>query len=368
MTSSVTPSQHHTTQPSPPPPPSSSSLHPEIKGVDSPSEDDHNVKKKILSRVNAVASCLVFSLVSVAMVLINKYITLSVPSSLRDQMPNVFVVWFQCLFAVLLLHLLSLAGTVDLPVLDWPTVKHWLPINLLFIGMLLTSFLSFVYLNVPMITIIKNLTNVFTVSGDYYFFKEEVSLYTVVSIVLMIIGAVMAGINDLEFSFIGYFWVGMNTFFTASYILYMRHVTTTSSVKLSKIAMVYYNNVLSSVLMFPLFLLSGDVHSLTNPLIFNPNFLHLNAISGALGLGLNFSSLWCVGASGATTYAVVGSLCKVPVTALGFLLFDTALTRQGMVFVVFGTIGGLLYGWSKLPKVSLSYPSNAFLCVPCASV
>lgn len=36
-----------------------------------------------------------------------------------------------------------------------------------------------------------------------------------ISVLVMIVGAVMAGANDLEFSAVGYFWMVMNCVFTA---------------------------------------------------------------------------------------------------------------------------------------------------------
>ena len=70
-----------------------------------------------------------------------------------------------------------------------------------------------------------------------------------------------------------------------------------------------------------------------------------------LGFYLNFASLWAVSATSATTYAIVGSLNKIPITVLGFLIFpDTEMTQEGIMFIIMATMGGLLYGYSKLPK------------------
>ena len=43
----------------------------------------------------------------------------------------------------------------------------WLPVNLLFIAMLMTGFFSLKALAVPMVTIFKNLTNVAILAGDW---------------------------------------------------------------------------------------------------------------------------------------------------------------------------------------------------------
>jgi GDP-mannose transporter len=98
-----------------------------------------------------------------------------------------------------------------------------------------------------------------------------------------------------------------------------------------------------------MFILAGEYSALQNPLILTYSFMNLNFFAGVMGVTHNFASLWCVGATGATTYAIVGSLCKIPLTILGFILFDVPVTNEGMAFIALGTLGGLLYGWSKLP-------------------
>ena len=69
-----------------------------------------------------------------------------------------------------------------------------------------------------------------------------------------------------------------------------------------------------------------------------------------IGAGLNFSSLYCVGATSATTYAIVGTLNKIPVTIIGYFIFDAKITNNGLIFIALASLGGLLYGYTKLPK------------------
>ena len=165
----------------------------------------------------------------------------------------------------------------------------------------------------------------------------------------MTFGAIMACVEDLEFSFLGYFWLILNCIMTACYTLYMRFAST--NIKLPRLGMVYYNNILTVILLSPLCLLSGEVHTFINNLhMLIYHFIGINIITGFFGVALNFSSLWCIAKTSATTYAIVGTVCKVPVTILGFILFAVPVTRNGIAFIVMGTIGGLLYAYSKLPK------------------
>jgi GDP-mannose transporter len=123
-----------------------------------------------------------------------------------------------------------------------------------------------------------------------------------------------------------------------------------STVKLSKFGMVYYNNILSIIILIPILFIRNEQSTFSNPEFYKINFILINFIAGVLGFYLNFASLWCVSATSATTYAIVGSVNKVPITILGFVIFNANMTTQGIVFVSFATLGGLLYGYSKLPS------------------
>jgi GDP-mannose transporter len=165
----------------------------------------------------------------------------------------------------------------------------------------------------------------------------------------MTLGAVMAGANDLEFSFVGYMWMGVNCLFTAAYTLYMRYAT--ANIKLTKFGMVYYNNLLSSIILAVVCLLRNEYSSLVNPVVLTPRFIVATLIAGVCGFGLNFASLWCVSSTSATTYAIVGSLNKIPVTLLGFVLFHAKMTTEGIIFLCMATLGGFMFAFSKLPAM-----------------
>lgn len=57
-----------------------------------------------------------------------------------------------------------------------------------------------------------------------------------------------------------------------------------------------------------------------------------------------FSSFWCVRSTSATTYSVIGSLNKIPLSILGEFLFKEPLTNYGRLGVLVVVIGGLIYG------------------------
>jgi GDP-mannose transporter len=203
-------------------------------------------------------------------------------------------------------------------------------------------------LNVPMVTVFKNIANIFIVSGDWYIFNQHVSSLTVASLAVMTIGALLTGGSDIAFDVRGYAWMLANCMTTAAYVLKMRHAT--STIKLSRFGMVFYNNAIGLALMAPAAALSGEWRAATQSGLdlFSPWSLFINSFAGVVGIGLNFASLWCVGATSATTYAIVGSFNKIPTGIIGYLLFRSPITSQSAFFMFISLAGGFLYSWAKL--------------------
>ena len=300
------------------------------------------------SNFQSLLSCGAYSLCSVGMVIANKAISSSIPEEERVNIPQLSVICFQCLVGVVFVEICKRIGYVEYPDFEWKTARAWLPLNILFIGMLATGFLALVHNNIPMVTVFKNLTNVLTIFGDYVIFGQPTTLLTILSVAVMVLGAALAGSEDLQFSLLGYTFMGLNCLFTSGYVLYMRYAIT--NVRLPKFGMVFYNNLLSVLLLVPAILLTGELPQLYNEAIMTHSFIFNNVLAGFLGFYLNFASLWCVGSTSASTYAIVGTVNKVPITILGFIMFDAKITQEGVLFIGMATLGGFLYAYSKFQE------------------
>mmetsp|Transcript_46314 Transcript_46314/g.79875 ORF Transcript_46314/g.79875 Transcript_46314/m.79875 type:complete len:358 (-) Transcript_46314:220-1293(-) len=289
----------------------------------------------------AFLSCLAYSFCSCSMVLSNKALASNFGADI-----DVLMVLFQNLVAIVLVETLRRRQYIETYAYNNTTALKWLPVNLFFVMMLFTGFMSLKSNNVPMVTVFKNLTNIIIVGGDWYFHGEQVTFLIVASFAVMLIGAILAAYADVEFNAIGYFWMAANCCCTAGYVLYMRFAT--QSIKLSRWAMVYYNNLLSVPSMLIMATLKGELGIFFNsPDLWTLPFFFTNLYTGVVGFGLNLASLWCVGANSATTYAIVGSLNKIPVSVLGFLFFDVTITAQSAIYITMSMLGGFLYSYAK---------------------
>jgi GDP-mannose transporter len=190
-------------------------------------------------------------------------------------------------------------------------------------------------------------TNIVTSIGDYFFFGSKSEPLVIVAFGIMLGGAILAAWNDIFITWQGLFWMAANCCSTSGYVLYMKHAT--NNIKLTKFGMVFVNNVLCVVFLLPISFAMGEIK-----LFFESNSLHTvdyaskNAFAGLIGFFLNFASLNCVQATGPTTYAIVGSLNKIPVTFLGYMLFDNKISAETWFFITVSMTGGFVYSYAKL--------------------
>lgn len=257
---------------------------------------------------------------------------------------------FQAVVAVVCVETCKRQGWIErYPDLTWDVARAWAPVNVLFCAMLFTGMASLQTNSVPIVTVFKNITNVFTTAGDYFFFGNKPEPMITAAFAIMLFGAVAAAWNDIAVSAVGLFWMSTNCASTAGYVLYMKFAT--ANVKLTKFGMVHVNNVLCIAFLLPAALILGEVITfLDSAEIHTIDYFFKNIFAGFVGFFLNFASLNCVQATGPTTYAIVGSLSKVPVAFLGYVLFDNIISFDTWCYIAVSMCGGFLYSYAMIEK------------------
>jgi len=329
-------------------PPSCQKTSPPTSGLNSSYLDWCMLKVKHHGQV--LSACSFYSFCSVSMVLVNKSLASSYNHLIEGDL-NILLVVAQAVVAVFCVDLCKRLKLVDYPKFSWSTAKQWAPVNIFFCMMLFTGMASLQFNSVPMVTIFKNVTNITTTAGDYFFFGNKPEFLVLVAFGIMLGGAVAAAWNDISISFLGMFWMVLNCLSTSGYVIYMKHATKT--VELSKWGMVFYNNVLCVAFLLPVAAARGELNIfLTTPAIQTTDYYTKNVFAGVVGFLLNFASLNCVSVTGPTTYAIVGSLNKIPVAILGYIIFDSVISEETWFFIGISMCGGFLYSYAKLRSSS----------------
>ncbi|KAL6228002.1 hypothetical protein ACLB2K_001956 [Fragaria x ananassa] len=301
----------------------------------------------------ALLSGLAYCISSCSMILVNKFVLSS-----YDFNAGISLMLYQNFISVIIVSTLSLLGVISTEPLTWRLVKVWLPVNVIFVGMLITSMFSLKYINVAMVTVLKNVTNVITAVGEMYLFQKHHDSRVWAALCLMIISAISGGVTDLSFHAIGYAWQLANCFLTASYSLTLRRVMDTAkhvtkSGKLNEFSMVLLNNSLSLPLGILLIFVFNEVDYLfTTPLLRLPSFWLVITLSGILGLAISFTSMWFLHQTGATTYSLVGSLNKIPLSVAGIVLFKVPTSLENSASIFFGLLAGVFFARAKMRERS----------------
>ena len=201
-----------------------------------------------------------------------------------------------------------------------------------------------------MVVVFQNVANIMTAVGDCILYGAGVDCLVLAAFGIMlagVIGYMMAEMNSANVSQTGLFWMLSNCLCTSGYILYLKFAT--KSVKLSKFGMVFYNNVLCTLFLFPVTAVNGQLWKfLRTKALHTADYAVKNAFAGFVGFFLNFASLNCVAQTGPTTYAMLGSLNKVPIAIFGYLIFDNAISEETWTFICISLMGGILYTIAKL--------------------
>ncbi|KAF9598798.1 hypothetical protein IFM89_031466 [Coptis chinensis] len=312
--------------------------------------DEDEIREHGSERLSGpLLSGMAYCVSSCSMILLNKVVL----SGYKFE-AGISLMFYQNLVSVAVVIALRLFGVVSTEKLTWKLIRVWLPVNIIFVGMLVTGMYSLKYINIAMVTVLKNMTNIITAIGELYIFKKHQSQKVWTAMFFMIISAVSGGITDLSFDAVGYSWQIMNCILTASYSLTLRRVMDkakqlTRSGSLNEVSMVLLNNALSLPFATFLILLFGEWEYVYNvDVIRMPLFWVVATASGLLGLAISFTSMWFLSQTGPTTYSLVGSLNKIPISVAGLLLFNVPVSSPNLFSILFGLFAGVLFARAKM--------------------
>ncbi|KAE8725550.1 GDP-mannose transporter GONST1 [Hibiscus syriacus] len=246
---------------------------------------------RVVGRSGPLISGTAYCISSFSMILLNKVVLSSYNFD-----AGISLMFYQNLIACLIIDILGLCRAISVEKLNWRLIRVWVPVNIIFVGILVSGMYSLKHINIAMVTILTNMTNILTAIGEYYFFRKHQNLKVWTAMFMMIISAVSGGITDLSFDATGYTWQILNCILTAGYSLTLWLVMdkakqATKSGSLNRVSMVFLNNFLS--LPFAIFLIN---------VIRLPMFWVLATASGLLGLAISFTSMWFLHQTGPTSY------------------------------------------------------------------
>lgn len=221
--------------------------------------------------------------------------------------------------SIVILAVARAAGVVNFPKLEWDTFWTVWPLPLTYIGNMLFGLGGTKILSLPMLTVLRHGSILFTMIAEYIVLGVEANVKVQFSVYLMILGGAVAASNDLSFHLVGYIYILINNLSTAADGVYMKKMLDTKD--LGKYGLMYYNSIFTFVPVLLLAYIAGDVAAAVHFKGWaDAEFVAHFCLSCVSGFILNYSVLLCTQYNSALTTAVIGSLKNIIVTYLGMII------------------------------------------------
>ncbi|KAM4054222.1 nucleotide sugar transporter SLC35D2 [Anomaloglossus baeobatrachus] len=316
------------------------------------------ITEVVFSPSARLLSAIFYAVSSFLIILVNKTVLTSYrfPSS-------TFLAVGQMGFTLLILYIGKVRGIITFPDFDRDVPRKLFPLPLLYIGNHLTGLASTQKLSLPMFTVLRKFSILFTLILEIVILRKRHSLSVALSILSIVSGAFIAASFDLTFNLEGYTIVLMNDLFTAAYSVYTKEKINPK--ELGKYGVLFYN---AAFMILPTLLYifwSGEFEKV---LLFsqwtNFYFVLQFLLACILGFILLYAIVLCSYYNSALTTTVIGALKNVSTAYIGiFIGGDYMFSWLNFLGLNICMAGGVAYSfvtfWESSPSVdSHSTPLN----------
>ncbi|XP_066960100.1 UDP-sugar transporter UST74c isoform X1 [Macrobrachium rosenbergii] len=290
--------------------------------------------------VKRLLSALLYGACSFFIVVVNKTVltTYKFPSFQ-------FLALGQMLATIVVLCLGKKIKVVDYPEFTPDIVNKIWPLPLIYVGNLIFGLGGTKRLSLPMFTVLRRFSILFTMIGEKLLLGVNAPMPIQLTVYTMILGSIIAALNDLSFDAVGYFFVLTNNVFTASNGVYVKKKL--ESKELGKYGLLFYNSLFMLPFAAAFCWFNGDLDKGMDFEGWNDVWFVLQFLmSCIMGFILMFSVMLCTQYNSALTTTIIGCLKNILVTYLGMIIGgDYVFSVYNFLGLNISVCGSIVYSW-----------------------
>ncbi|XP_042867545.1 UDP-sugar transporter UST74c-like isoform X1 [Penaeus japonicus] len=301
---------------------------------------EHPEGRMDYSMVKRLLSALMYGVCSFLIVVVNKTVltTYKFPSFQ-------FVALGQMTATVVVLFVAKRLKIVDYPEFTPDIVNKIWPLPLIYVGNLIFGLGGTKRLSLPMFTVLRRFSILFTMIGEKLILGNNPPFTIQLTVYTMILGSIIAALNDISFDAVGYFFVLSNNVFTAANGVYVKKKL--DSKDLGKYGLLFYNSLFMLPFATSFSWFNGDLDKAMayegwNDIWFTVQFL----MSCIMGFILMYSVMLCTQYNSALTTTIIGCLKNIFVTYLGMIIGgDYVFSIYNFAGLNISIAGSIVYSW-----------------------
>ena len=223
-----------------------------------------------------------------------------------------------------------------------------LPISGAFLMYMLLGMASIVGVSLPMYTTLRKTAPAFTMAAEWLLQGRSHSQATKTGVAITCMGALLAGLNDLNFSLQGYGLVFASNITTTAYLLIISQRKAATG--LTSFGLMWCNGLICLPILLLVSAASGDLRGAWEfPHLSAPGFLGAFLGSCILAFVLNYAMFLNVTVNSPLTQTICGNTKDLVVVALGYLAFKAGPTGAlNVAGVALGLVGSGIFAWAKI--------------------
>ena len=265
-----------------------------------------------------------------------------------------FILLLQMMAGIVIVQVLRACGQVKLSHgFSRKKLMQLLPLCLLYNMNTGTALMCLSKVSVPVYSTMKRLTPMLVLGTKICTTRQLPHPRILLSVVLVVVGCVIAGYGDLSFDAAGYAFAFMSASFQATYLILVEH--TGSEKGIGSAELLLYNSVLSLPFLLIVATATGELGQIGEAyraaIAASASFPLLLVLCSVMGCLLNYSIFLCTMNNSALTTTIVGVLKGVLSTLLGFfLLGGVKFNWLNVVGICMNTCGGVIYTITKYER------------------